>query len=206
MQNALFWIAAIAGIVQTFIALTYFISSIWEKERRASMFGGLQFLAMLAMLILLFYLYSAGFFYTTAGVIVLILVIIFGALTAASLMMRLGANAKALQGTMGLIVGEVKRQDEREIMFARNRSLRPDSEQYKQFYKIHPDYEEYDAARREKGGPLGRPGTIDKPHERPNVAATFASLSIPLFLSTPEKFEPHAFPIFPDQPQELTSD
>ena len=206
MQNALFWIAAIAGIVQTFIALTYFVSSIWEKERRASMFGGLQFLAMSAMLILLFYLYSAGFFHTTAGVIVLILVIIFGAFAAVSLMMRLGADAKALKGTMGIIVGEVKRQDEREIMFARNRSLRPDSEQYKQFYDIHPDYEEYDTARREKGGPLGRPGTIDKPHERPNVAATFASLSIPLFLSTPEKFEPHTLPIFPDQPQELTSD
>ena len=101
MKNVLFWIVAAAGIVQAFIGLSYFVSSIWEKERRASMFGGLQFLAMLAMLIMLFYLYSTGFFHTTPGAIVLILVIIFGAFAAVSLMTRLGANAKALQGTKG---------------------------------------------------------------------------------------------------------
>jgi reductive dehalogenase len=206
MTVVLFWIIAIAGIVQAIIGLSYFVSSIWEKERRASMFGGLQFLGMLAALILLFYLYSAGFFHTTPGVVVLILGLILGALAAASLMMRLGVNAKALKGTGGVTVGDVSRQDEREIMFARNRSLPPGSEQYQRFYESHPEYEEYDAARRKKGGPLGRPGTIDKPHDRPNVGATFASLSIPLFLSTPEKVGPQALPIFPNQPHDVTPD
>ena len=125
MTAVLFWIIAIAGFVQAIIGLSYFVSSIWEKERRASMFGGLQILGMLAALILLFYLYSAGFFHTTSGGIVLILGLILVALAAACLMMRLGVNAKALEGTKGLTVGGVSRQDEREILFARNRSLPP---------------------------------------------------------------------------------
>lgn len=197
MKNALFWIVAIACFVKTFIGLSYFVSSIWEKERRASMFGGLQFLVMLAMLILLFYLYSTDFFHTTPGVIVLILGLIFGALAAASLMMRLGVNAKALEGTKGLTVGEVNRQDEREIMFARNRSLRPDSEQYKQFYEIHPEYEEYDTARREKGGPLGRPGTIDKPMKDPTWRPLLPLYPFPRFYHPLKKLNRKHFPFFP---------
>jgi reductive dehalogenase len=200
MRSVLIFMAAAGLIGQAVIGLSYFVSSIWEKERRASLFGGLQLLAMLVLVILFFYLHSLGFFHTTPGIIFLILGLIIGAGAIVSLTITLGVNAKALQGTRGLIVGEVSRQDEREIMFARNRSLPPGSEQSKQFYEIHPEYEEYDAARRAKGGPLGRPGTIDKPHERPNMAATFASLSIPMFLSTPEKVEPQALPIFPDQP------
>jgi reductive dehalogenase len=133
----------------------------------------------------------------------LILGLIIGAGAVAALIIPLGVNAKALEGSRGLIVGEVSRQDEREIMFARNRSLPPGSEQYQHFYEAHPEYEAYDSARRAKGGPLGRPGTIDRPRERPNVAATFASLSIPMFLSTPEKFQPQALPLFPDQPARL---
>jgi hypothetical protein len=203
MKEILFWLASIAAIVQALIGLSYFVSSIWEKESRASIFGGLQFLGMLIVVILLYSLYSAGFFHTTPGVLVLILSLVIGISLTIFLVIPLGVNARALEGSRGLIVGEVHRQDEREIMFARNRSLPPGSEQYAQFYEIHPEYEEYDTARKAKGGPLGRPGTIDKPHDRPNVAATFASLSIPMFLSTPEKVQPRAFPIFPDQPAKL---
>ena len=203
MRDVLFWIAAVAASLQAIIGLSYFLSSIWEKERRASMFGGLQFLGMSAMAALLFYINSTGFFHTTSGTIILILGIIVGAGAVLALIIPLGVNPKALEGTRGLIVGEIRRQDEREIMFARNRSLPPGSEQYQRFYETHPEYEEYDTARRAKGGPLGRPGTIDSPGERPNVAATFASLSIPMFLSTPQKVQPQALPIFPDQPASL---
>ena len=203
MITVLSWIAGILILFQALIGLSFLFSSIWEKEQRASIFGGLQFFVMLAMLILFFYLFRTGFFHTTPGAIVLILGLVFGAIAAVSLAMRLGVNTKALQGTRGLTVGQVRRQDEREIMFARNRSLPSGSEQYQRFYESHPEYEEYDAARRAKGAPLGRPGTIDKPHERPNVAATFASLSIPMFLSTPDKIEPQALPLFPDQPIDI---
>ena len=203
MITVLCWLAGILLLIQAVIGLSFLVSSIWEKERRASIFGSLQFLIMLAMLILFFYLYATGFFHTTAGAIVLILGLLFGVLGLGILTMHFGVNAKALEGTRGLAVGEVSRQDEREIMFARNRSLPPGSEQYQRFYESHPEFEEYDVARRQKGGPLGRPGTIDKPHERPNVAATFASLAIPMFLSTPEKLEPRALPIFSDQPHDI---
>jgi reductive dehalogenase len=206
MLSLLIFILAAGLILHTFIGLTFFISSIWEKERRASVFGGLQFLGMLALIIVFFYLLNTGFLRTPPGVILLIIGLVIGALTVFFLIKRIGENVKALEGTKGLIVSEVSRQDEREIMFARNRSLPPGSEQYKHFYEAHPEYEEYDTARREKGGPLGRPGTIDKPLERPNVAATFASLSIPLFLSTSEKVEPRALPIFPDQLENINPD
>jgi reductive dehalogenase len=99
-------------------------------------------------------------------------------------------NKKAIEGTRGFIVGAVRRFDERAHVFARNRSIRPDSEQYRTFYKEHPEFEEFDAKRRKKGGPIGHPGIIDRPHEGPNVAATLASLSIPFHLCTPEKYRP----------------
>lgn len=159
---------------------------------------------MLAVLSLIFVLYNTGFLHTTAGGIVLVLVFIFGGLVVASLVIRIGKNTKALEGTRGLISGNVSRQDEREIVFARNRSLPPGSKQYQRFYESHPLYEELDAARRKKGGPLGRPGNIDRPHDRPNVAATFASLSMPLYLSTPEKVEPQTYPILSNTPHRLT--
>ena len=38
---------ALVLILQVFIGLTYFISSIWEKENRASVFAGNQFAGML---------------------------------------------------------------------------------------------------------------------------------------------------------------
>ena len=206
MKTVLFWLVAIAGIAAAVIGFGFFVSSIWEKERRASIVGGLQLFGMLAALGLVFYLYHAGFFHTTSGGVVLFLVVTIGGFAIAALVVRLGTNTNALQGTNGLVFGEVSRQDEREIVFARNRSLPPGSEQYRHFYESHPEYEALDAVRREKGGPLGRPGTIDRPHDRPNVAATYASFSIPMFLSTPEKVEPLTDPIFPVTPHSLTPD
>ena len=204
MKIILFWLLACFGIVNAFVGLSFFVSCIWEKERRAALFGGIQFLAMVAVLYLIFHLYNARFFDTTPGGVVLALVYLFGGLAVASLVIPLGRNTKAKKGTKGLISSDVSRQDEREIVFARNRSLPPGSKQYQRFYESHPEYEAFDAARRKKGGPLGRPGNIDRPHDRPNVAATFASLSMPLYLSTPEKIVPQPFPILPDTPHQLT--
>ncbi len=203
MKEGLFWIVAVGIIVPASIALSYFISSIWEQERRASIFGGLQCFAMAIMLWTAFHLYRTGALHTVPGMIALIVVLCIEVSTAVFFVSRLGVNAKALQGTKGLISGTVNRQDEREIVFARNRSLRPDSDPYKAFYQQHPDLKVYDDARRDKGGPLGRPGTIDKPHERTNVAAAFASLSIPMHLSGPHMVEPDIFPLFPDKPHPM---
>ena len=186
------------------ISLSYLISCLWEKESRAALYAGLQFLLMLGLAILLFYLEATGFFGAAVGRAVLILGLIMSCVILALLSLNIGSNPKALQGTRGMVVGSVKRYDERDIVFARNRTIRPGTEQYQTYYELRPEYEQFDAARRERGGPLGKPGTIDKPKDRPNVAATMASLSIPLHLATPEKFNPSAHPEFNEQRVEIS--
>lgn len=92
------------------------------------------------------------------------------------------------KGTEAFIVGEVERVDEREIPFARIRSLRPGTEQYRAFYSAHPELEEKDARRREVGllGPLGK---IDGQYE-PVTAMVRAAMAMPLYLSRAEVYEP----------------
>ena len=179
---------------QAAVGLSYLISSIREKEKRASVFAGIQLIGMLGVTILFAYGWQTGLFSTGPGIGIPICFLIAGAAAGVLLIRKTPANQKALEGTKGLIVGDVKRADERDIVFARNRSLRPGSEQYKAYYAMKPDLEQSDAARRGKGGPLGRPGLIDKPKDRPNVAAAMASLAIPLFLSAPEEYNPSAHP------------
>ena len=176
------------------IGLSYFISSVWEKEKRASFYAGVQFLTMAGGLILFIYWWQAGFLYTPGGIGVLICLLVGGILACIFLIRKSTANPKALKGTQGLITGNVRRVDERDVVFARNRTIRPGSEQYQAYYAQHPDNEELDAARREKGGPLGKPGTIDKPQERPNVAATLSSQCIATNLASPEAYHPAPLP------------
>ena len=190
MRSILIFLVGTALIAQALLGLSYFISCIWEKEKRATIFAAIQFTGMLVPVLLFFYLNQSGFFDTLVGTIVLAVGIVAGAVVFVVLWARTGANQKALQGTKGLIDREVKRFDERAHVFARNRSLRPDSEQYKTFYQKHPELESVDSERRKMGGPLGHPGAIDRPHETPNVSATLASLSIPLYLSNPDKVKP----------------
>jgi reductive dehalogenase len=187
-------IGVVGLVIQALIGLSFFISCIWEKERRATVFAGLQFLLMLAVLVIYLHLVNMGFLRTGIGLVILIAGYVLAIVAAFFLMRRTAPNPRALQGTKGLIKGEVKRVDERTHVFARSRSLRPGSQEFKAFYGEHPEYEEYDTRRREMGGPLGHFGTIDSPHEGPNVAATLASGAMPMYLGTPEKVkpEPHA--------------
>jgi len=103
-------------------------------------------------------------------------------------------------------VGEVKRFDEREIVFARNRSLRPGSEEYKTFYASHPELEAYDTKRRERGGPLGQLGAIDGQSGAANAAATLAPTSIPQSLSGPALVFPEAHPALKGKRIEMSAD
>ena len=188
------FIAALGLSLQAFVGLAFLISCVWEKEKRATVFAGIQFLGMLGLLLVFFFLNRAGFFQTPVGLTLLVLGLVLAVLASFILLRKKGINPKALEGSKGLITGEVKRQDEREIVFARNRSLRPGSEQYDRFYSEHPEYEAFDTRRRKKGGPLGIPGAIDRPHEGPNIAGTLASVSIPVHLSTPDKVKPQISP------------
>lgn len=209
MVGILVFVTALALIIHAYIFLTYFISSIREKEKRATAFGGLQLAIPLGLLGLLFFLSGSGFFDSKSGIVILSGGAIFIVLAPLLLIIKTFPNNKALAGTKGFIVGSVRRFDERETVFSRNRALRPGSEQYKIYYAQHPEHEEYDAARRKLGGPVGNPGSIDKPYEKPNLAAAVASTNFALHLSNPEIVTPHAFSGFKGEriylgPQEAT--
>ena len=204
MADFLSFLVLIGLIGQAVIGLGYLISSIWEKEKRASFFAGLQFLGMAGVLILFVFWWASGFLATSAGIGIVVCLLVGGVVAAVLFIRKTPANQKALEGAKGLITGDVKRFDERDIVFARNRSIRPGSKEYKTYYQIRPAYEEFDTARREKGGPLGHPGTIDKPKERPNIAATFSSQGIAMHLSPPEAYHPPAHPVCKGQRVEIS--
>jgi reductive dehalogenase len=201
------FLVAISGlilVVQTIIALSFFISCLRENERRASFFAGLQLLGMILLLGLFFFLHTIGFFHTGSGIALLVAGLLLGGALTSFFVRRTPDNPKALQGTGGLIVGEVKRFDEREIVFARNRSIRPGSEEYRIFYASHPELEAYDAKRRERGGPLGQMGSIDGSSGGPNVAATLAPGSIPQALSAPSLIRPQGHPALKGRKMDLS--
>ena len=142
MKEVLTAVSGIVLVVQAFIGLFFFVSCLWEGEKRASFFAGLQLAGMLLMLLLFIYLGSIGFFQTIPGAALLALALVTAAVVFFLVVRRSAPNEKALQGTKGLIIGEVKRWDEREIMFARNRSIRPGSTEHDIFYKEHPEFQE----------------------------------------------------------------
>jgi reductive dehalogenase len=188
--DILIFLGAVGLIVQALIGVSFFISCLWERESRASVFAFLQFLGMTAVLTAYLILSHSGFFKTGIGIAILIAGYIFVVFAAFRLLKRTKPNPRALAGTKGLVVSEVARHDEREIVFARNRSLRPGSEQYDAFYREHPEYKEYDEARRAKGGPMGHPGLIDSPKGDADVAMMLACANMPLYLSSSEKINP----------------
>lgn len=190
MVDALLFIAVLALTFQAAIGLSFFISSIWERERRASFFAGIQFLGMSTVLVVFLSLAKSGFLESRLGLTLLIIGYVLGVLGALTFLLPFGKNPRALKGTKGLIRTEVKRFDERAQVFARNRALHPGSKEYAAFYREHPEFEVFDAKRREKGGPLGAIGSIDGARGRLNVEATLACVSIPQAFSTPDKYKP----------------
>lgn len=188
--NILTLIGAIGLAVQALIGLSFFTSCIQEKETRAGVFALIQFLGMSAVLMAYLLLAWIGFFKTPIGIAILIAGYVLAGTSAFLLLRKTQANPRALAGAKGLIAGEVKRHDEREIIFARNRSLRPGSEQYKAFYREHPEYKAFDDSRRAKGGPLGPAGLIDRPNGDVNIAMSLACLNVPHYLSDPDKVMP----------------
>ena len=199
LVNVLLFVGAVGLIAQAFIGLSFFISCIWEKEPRASLFAFLQFLGMIGIFIIFVYLAWIEFFGAGIGFAILVAGYVCAAVAALFLLTKIGENPMALKGAKGLMVGEVKRHDERDHVFARNRALRPGSEQYKAFYRQHPEKEEFDTQRRARGGPIGRPGLIDSPHSDANVAMTLASLNIPHYLSSPDMVKPGPHPFLKEK-------
>jgi hypothetical protein len=170
---------AVLVAVLVFFTIGFLIASLTEKEPRAALMAGAVIFVMIGFEFFIYWFYTLGFFFSPAGLPLLLTgwvvvgygIYFFGRHT--------GPNEKALKGFEGLIVGEVKRFDEREQVFARERSIRPGSKQYEAFYRSHPELEQLDSERRAAGGILGTPGVIDRPGGIPNVAAMEAAFSIP---------------------------
>ena len=99
MTDILIFIAAVVLVGQAIIGLAFFISCIWEREVRATVFAGIQFLGMAALVVLFFFIRGAGFFESTLGLALLIAGLISGIFITFLLMRKSGTNPKALEGT-----------------------------------------------------------------------------------------------------------
>ena len=108
MRDFFIFIGALALALQAFIGLSFFISCIQEKEKRASLFGLFQFLVMTGVLMTYLLIAGAGFFHTALGLIVLIAGYILALVSGWFLMHKTEPNTKALQGTKGLMIGPVR--------------------------------------------------------------------------------------------------
>ncbi|MEJ2157712.1 MAG: reductive dehalogenase [Desulfobacteraceae bacterium] len=194
MFFSLVLIGAIALGIQAIIGLGFFATCIAERETRASVYAFVQFALMAAVLVIYLVLARSGFFYQPLGGKVLILLICVG-LVGLFLVMRREPNPRAKDGSQGYVVGKVRRFDERDLVFARNRTLRPGTQQYTAYYEMHPEREAHDAQRRQKGGPVGPVGKIDYPDSGFEVAMAAACLSIPHYLSRPRMVTPGVHPM-----------
>ena len=69
MTDFLGYIAILGLTVQALIGLAFLISSLWEKEKRASIFAGIQFSGMLGLLILFIFWQASLYGQIIGGVI-----------------------------------------------------------------------------------------------------------------------------------------
>ncbi len=144
-------------------ALMFAYVSMREHEQRAAIVGWVAALVTVATALLIILVPSLR--WPIAFLFGIMILLFFAFLVPSE------PNAKALKGSLGYVVGNAERYDEREMVFARN-SIPPETDIYARYYSQHPEYEEMDAKRRAKGGTVGpRPGAIDKGH-RPNLAMT----------------------------------
>jgi reductive dehalogenase len=160
-------------------SIGFLIACLNEREQRAALVTGVVIAALIIFELCVYWLFTLGIFSNPAGKLLLLTgwigigcgTYFFGCHT--------GTNERALKGFDGYVVGNAKRYDERQQVFARERSIRPGSVEYEAFYRSHPELEQMDKKRRSAGGLLGTPGAIDHPGQLPNVAAMEAFFSIP---------------------------
>ncbi len=119
-----------------------------------------------------------------------LLVLVFAAL----LLIPPRKKARSLKGAEGYLSTDGSAFapfDERDISFARNRCLIPGSEPYETYYRMHPERKTHDDQRREKGGPLGRPGSIDGGY-RPNVSMLVSAFELPNMVGAKARVDPNS--------------
>ena len=170
---------AIVVLGAVVFSVSFLIACINEKEQRAALVTGALIAVLVMLELCVYWLFTLGIF-TNPGGKLLLLSGWFGMGCGIYFLSRhTGVNERALKGVDGYVVGNPKRFDERQQVFARERSIRPGSVEYDAFYSAHPELEQMDAERRAAGGLLGKPGAIDHPGELPNISAMEAFFSIP---------------------------
>ena len=136
------------------ICAVFVFESIREKEPRAPWAGAAGAAGLLLLIPVSIWIPVLRW-----PVLVLLALIIF--LAIAPLFGPSRPNSRALQGANGYRVAEFSRFDERDIVFARNRSMHPGTDEYRRYYEKHPEREAKDAQRRQKGGPVAA-GGVDR--------------------------------------------
>jgi reductive dehalogenase len=165
---ALMLVMDLGIIIFMLIAL---IDSWNEKENRAVMISAIGFLFHIILgpaMVLYPSVQQVGRYY-------------FGFIGILSLLMLIPGptNERALKGTMGYVVGDVKKVDERDIVFSRNK-LKPGSKEYDAYYEAHPELEEMDKTIRDTGV-LSTDAGIDRAPM--NLAMMHSSFVVPRFLA-----------------------
>jgi len=171
-MNILLGVALIADLFAIAGCLYFVYESKKEQEARAVKNGlGLSLIFLILGIGLFIPVIKTGVFF----------IFVIGFFFGLSLLIPAAPNEKALKGAKGYLKEKPVRFDERDTVFARFRSLIPGSKQYEAYYsKLHPEKEERDAKRREKGF-IGTPGSIDHEYQA-NVAMMHAAFSIPPYL------------------------
>lgn len=180
------WVLLILGLGAFSASVWFTLESIREQEPRAPKAG--LALAGFHLLLLILILAAPGSRPFIAGYFILALAGL------GFFLIPSPGLSRSAKGALGYASGDpdlIDRFDERDIVFARNRGLPPGSNQYQEYYAAHPEKEEPDRLRREKGGPLGRPGSIDNGY-RPNVAMLKASFLMADFLGPQARVDPRA--------------
>ena len=167
----------VLGVV--LFSVSFLIACVNEKEQRAALLTGAIIAALIILELGIYWLFTIDAFANPGAKLLLLAGWIGMGCAIYFLGRHTGTNKRALQGVDGYVVGDAKRFDEREQVFARERSIRPGSAEYDVFYNAHPEWEQRDSERRSAGGLLGKPGAIDHPGEFPNVSAMEAFFSIP---------------------------
>ena len=141
------------SVVMALVSGLFFYESLREQESRALKFGLAGMVIHVCLALFNLYIESMSPFITLYYLTLIIFALI--------LLIPCKDSISALKGTAGYIVGDVSKFDERDTVFSRNDDLSPGSEQYKQYYEMHPECEERDALRRRKGSNLGKLCSID---------------------------------------------
>lgn len=173
----LIFILVLFDLVLFGLLFHFYFECLQEKEPRAPKVAVALILITIVMVPLILWVPQ------TQGIIALI----FGALITCGLILLIPAkiDKRILAGTSGQIMGTVSRVDERDIVFARVRLNPDDLPYYRTYYDRHPDIEDADAKRRQKGL-LGVVGRIDNGYQ-PNTAMVHAAFDMPNFLGPQAK-------------------